>query len=174
MLLGTSFGEPSQIAVDATIKLASHAAWRGPPSRRCRARLRREQHQTYPELARARRCRLVVVGIEVGGRFGTEAAPSLLHALVWPVWRIAAADVLSLYQVLDMCVLCTLRLKFYRRLFSWQPRSYASARKPKNAIRCGIVPSWSIFGTKFFLAKWCSMMKNQKCIPNLAWVELVA
>ena len=38
----------------------------------CRlATARRKPHQTYPELARARRCRLVV-GIEVGGKFGTE------------------------------------------------------------------------------------------------------
>ena len=28
---------------------------------------RRKRHQTYPELVRARRCRLVVVGVEVGG-----------------------------------------------------------------------------------------------------------
>ena len=28
--------------------------------------------QTYPELMRARRCRLVVVGVEVGGRFGAR------------------------------------------------------------------------------------------------------
>ena len=27
---------------------------------------------TYLELVRARRCRLVVVGVKVGGRFGTE------------------------------------------------------------------------------------------------------
>ena len=31
---------------------------------------RRKRHQTYPELVRARRCRLV----EVGGRLGAEAA----------------------------------------------------------------------------------------------------
>ncbi len=35
---------------------------------------RRKRRQTYPELVRARRCRLVVVGVEVGGRFSTEAA----------------------------------------------------------------------------------------------------
>ena len=33
--------------------------------------------QTYPELERARRCWLVVVGVEVGGRFGAEAADFL-------------------------------------------------------------------------------------------------
>ena len=33
----------------------------------------RKRTQTYPELAR-RRCRLVVVGVDVGGRFGAEAA----------------------------------------------------------------------------------------------------
>ena len=35
---------------------------------------RRKRRQTCPELVRARRCRLVVVGVEGGGRFSTEAA----------------------------------------------------------------------------------------------------
>ena len=34
-------------------------------------------HHTYPELARARQCRLVVVGVEIGGRFGTETVQLL-------------------------------------------------------------------------------------------------
>ena len=39
---------------------------------------RRTRHQSHPELARALRCRLVgVVGIEVGGRFGTETVQLL-------------------------------------------------------------------------------------------------
>ena len=33
----------------------------------------RKRRVTYPELANARRCKLVVVGLEVGGRFGAEA-----------------------------------------------------------------------------------------------------
>ena len=33
-----------------------------------------KQRQTYPELERARRCRLVVFGLEVGGRWAPEAA----------------------------------------------------------------------------------------------------
>ncbi|OLP83702.1 hypothetical protein AK812_SmicGene35526 [Symbiodinium microadriaticum] len=41
------------------------------------AAARRKRHQTYPELARARRCRLVVVGVETGGRFGTETVQLL-------------------------------------------------------------------------------------------------
>ena len=35
---------------------------------------RRKGCHTYPELVRARRCRLLVVGVQVGGRFGAEAA----------------------------------------------------------------------------------------------------
>ena len=35
---------------------------------------RRKQRQAYPELGRARRCRLVVFGLEVGGRWAPEAA----------------------------------------------------------------------------------------------------
>ena len=36
-----------------------------------------KKRDTYPELTRARRCRLVVIGLEVGGRFGDEAATFL-------------------------------------------------------------------------------------------------
>ena len=35
---------------------------------------RRKRRETYPELLRARRCRLVVFGIETGGRWSQEAA----------------------------------------------------------------------------------------------------
>ena len=35
---------------------------------------RRNKERTYPELVRNRRCRLVVLGIEVGGRWSTEAS----------------------------------------------------------------------------------------------------
>ena len=37
----------------------------------------RKRRDAYPELAAARRCKLVVVGVEVGGRFGSEAASFL-------------------------------------------------------------------------------------------------
>ena len=36
---------------------------------------RRKRHQTYPELVRDRRCRLVVVGVEVGGRLALRPLP---------------------------------------------------------------------------------------------------
>ena len=38
------------------------------------AAARRKRRQTYPELDRGRRCRLVVFGLEVGGRWDAEAA----------------------------------------------------------------------------------------------------
>ena len=43
----------------------------------CSPTARRKRHQTYPELEHARRCRLVVVGLEVGGRFGAETVQLL-------------------------------------------------------------------------------------------------
>ena len=46
------------------------------------AAARRKRHPTYPELGRARGCRLIVVGIEVGGRCGTEAAQLLQQRLL--------------------------------------------------------------------------------------------
>ena len=39
--------------------------------------MKRKRLRTYPELAVARRCELVVLGLEVGGRFSREAAAFL-------------------------------------------------------------------------------------------------
>ena len=69
-----------QLAVDAT--LVSPLGRDGQPRANADAHpgivvaqaTRRKQRQTYPELERARRCRLVVFGLEVGGRWAPEAA----------------------------------------------------------------------------------------------------
>ena len=61
-------GAPCFVSRCATFRTDWH------PGRAVDAAARRKRHQTYPELVRARRCRLVVVGVEVGGRFGAEAA----------------------------------------------------------------------------------------------------
>ena len=77
---GLSLWHGAQQAVDATIvSPVTRAGDAQPgadvhPGRAVDAAARRKRHQTYPELVRARRCRLVVVGVEVGGRFGAEAA----------------------------------------------------------------------------------------------------
>ena len=69
----------AHVAVDTTLvsRLMSAAA----PRRRseatagaARADARRSTERTYPEFGRASRCRLVVLGIEVGGRWSAEAA----------------------------------------------------------------------------------------------------
>ena len=66
----------------------------------CLAKARRRKEITYPELVRGRRARLVVVGMEVGGRWSQEAqafvqllarakaraAPPLLRAAVQRSW----------------------------------------------------------------------------------------
>ena len=73
----------SQVAVDATI--VSPVARDGAPRPRAdvvpgialRNAASRKRRQTYPELSRSRRCRLVVFGVEVGGRWATEAASFL-------------------------------------------------------------------------------------------------
>ena len=70
----------SQQAIDATIVSPVTRAGEAQPGADARpgqalvGAARRKRRQTYPELVRARRCRLVVVGVEVGGRFSTEAA----------------------------------------------------------------------------------------------------
>ena len=69
----------SQLALDATIvspltrRGEAHPRADVQPGCAVAAAARRKRFQTYPELESARRCRLVVVGIEVGGRFGAEA-----------------------------------------------------------------------------------------------------
>ena len=82
---GLSLWHGAQQAVDATIvSPVTRAGEAQPgadvhPGRAVDGAAGRKCHQTYPELVRARRCRcrLVVVGVEVGGRFGAEAATSL-------------------------------------------------------------------------------------------------
>ena len=73
----------SQLALDATIvspltrRGEAHPRADVQPGCAVAAAARRNRCQTYPELGRARRGRLVVVGIETGGRFGTEAVQLL-------------------------------------------------------------------------------------------------
>ena len=70
----------AQLAVDAT--LVSPLTREGQPQPAADAQpgvalaraAQRKRRHTYPELLRARRCRLVVFGIETGGRWSEEAA----------------------------------------------------------------------------------------------------
>ena len=69
----------AQLAVDTTLVSALDSA--GRPRRQQRSTTgaalriaRRAKERTYPELLRAKRCRLVVLGIELGGRWSSEAA----------------------------------------------------------------------------------------------------
>ena len=77
---GLPLGHGSQQAIDATIGSPVTRAGEAQPGADARpgqalvGAARRKRRQTYPELVRARRCRLVVAGVEVGGRFSTEAA----------------------------------------------------------------------------------------------------
>ena len=80
---GLPFWHGAQVAVDATI--VSPIARDGTPQPRAnvvpgtvlRNAANRKRRQTYPELGRSRRCRLVVFGVEVGGRWAPEAAAFL-------------------------------------------------------------------------------------------------
>ena len=69
----------AQLAVDTTI--VSPLTRDGQPRRRAGqyagtalTEARRRKERTYPELMRSRRCRLIVLGIERGGRWSEEAA----------------------------------------------------------------------------------------------------
>ena len=72
----------SQLAIDTTLvsPLTSEAQPRRRGRRYAAAALhtaRRTKERTYPELVASSRCRLVVLGIEVGGRWSTEATQFL-------------------------------------------------------------------------------------------------
>ena len=72
----------AQLALDATIVSPVTRAGEPQPGADTRpgavpAAARRKRRQIYPELASARRARLVVIGVEAGGRFGAEAASFL-------------------------------------------------------------------------------------------------
>ena len=70
-------------------------SWPGRHKAAADAALRKRQ-ATYPELLAARRCRMVVLAVEVGGRFGAEMADFLRRlaaskARAAPPWLRAAA-----------------------------------------------------------------------------------
>ena len=70
----------AQLAVDATLVSPvtrdgrPHAGADHHPGWAVRNAARRKRRQTYPEIDRSRRCRLVVFGLEVGRRWAEEAA----------------------------------------------------------------------------------------------------
>ena len=73
----------AQLAVDATLVSPfsrdgrPHPGTETQPGVAVRTADRRKRRQTYPELDCGRRCRLVVFGLEVGGRWDAEAASFL-------------------------------------------------------------------------------------------------
>ena len=73
--MGFPLWHGSQLAIDATIVSPVTRAGKAQPGADARlvGAARRNGRKMYPELVRARRCRLVVVGVEVGGRFSSEA-----------------------------------------------------------------------------------------------------
>ena len=68
----------SQLAIDATtVSPATRAGQRHPradtqPGWAADNAARRKRRDTYPELTRARWCRVIVIGLEVGGRFASR------------------------------------------------------------------------------------------------------
>ena len=69
----------AQLAVDTTLVSALDSAGQARRHHRLTAGAalrvaRKAKERTYPELLRAARCRLVVVGVEFGGRWSEEAA----------------------------------------------------------------------------------------------------
>ena len=69
----------AQLAVDTTLVSALDSAGQARRHQRSTAGAalriaRKAKERTYPELLRSERCRLVVLGIELGGRWSTEAA----------------------------------------------------------------------------------------------------
>ena len=79
------------------------------PGSALRNAARRKRRQTYPELDRSRRCRLVVFGLDVGGRWDSEAAtfvrllararaagtPAALRASAQAAWVLRWSGIIS-------------------------------------------------------------------------------
>ena len=85
---GLSLFGGAQVAVDATLvrpltregKPIPKATWQNGAA--LEAAEKRKREQTYPEFFSAERCRLLVVGMETGGRW-SEQAYSFLELLAW-------------------------------------------------------------------------------------------
>ena len=110
----------AQLAVDTTI--FSPLTTDGQPRRRAGqyagtalTETRRRKERTYPEFMRSRRCRLVVLGIETGGKWSEEAA-SFVKLLARAKARQArrllqhsvAAALINRYGPVDPCCLASL------------------------------------------------------------------
>ena len=97
---------------DTTI--AAHRRSRRDPARPVALlEARRRKEATYPELLASARCRLVVIGVEVGGRWGSEAA-SFLRLLARARARAAPRPFALPFEVLmstDGPACCALQLR---------------------------------------------------------------
>ena len=85
----------AQLAVDTTLVSPLTSAgqprhWRGDFTAAALADARRAKERAYPELLRGGRCKLVVMALEVGGRWSTEAA-SFIRQLAQTRCRAAPA-----------------------------------------------------------------------------------
>ena len=96
---GLPLYQGAQLAVDATLIVSlvgrdgtAHPHTTTTPGAAIAQATRRKRVSVYPEFEQQRRCRLIVVGLEVGGRWGQEAH-TLLH-------RLAVAKARSVQQPL--------------------------------------------------------------------------
>ena len=95
---GLPLYQGAQLAVDATLVSpvgrdgTAHPHTTTTPGAAIAQATRRKRVSVYPEIEQQRRCRLIVVGLEVGGRWGQEAH-TLLH-------RLAVAKARSVQQPL--------------------------------------------------------------------------
>ena len=112
---GLNLWHGAQLAVDATLvspvtrEGLPQAGAATHPGSALRNAARRKRRQTYPELDRSRRCRLVVFGLEVGGRWDSEAAtfvrllararaagtPTALRASAQAAWVLRWSGIIS-------------------------------------------------------------------------------
>ena len=133
-----------QLAVDATI--VSPVRRDGQPRPGADARpatalshaAQRKRRQTYPELDRARRCRLVVFGVEVGGRWSEEAATF--------VRLLAKARARSAPAALQKAVRAALVHRWSGILSMAVQRSFAASLLElplDNECRDGPMPPWA-------------------------------
>ena len=123
-----SSGEPQPHAadVDGTILLEA----------------RRDKEATYPELASSTRCRLVVVAVETGGRWGEEA-----HL----VWQLALAKARDVPHFLTQQVALVWERRWTRKLSTVCAMSFATSlvepmsQERRCARQPGMCHRWQTF-----------------------------
>ena len=150
---GLALWQGAQAAVDTTlVSPVTRAGGAQPqadrvPGNALEQAAKRKRLHTYPELAVARRCKLVVLALEVGGRFGLEAVAFLRQARARPLRGYARPCSVHPCTVGRACWLWRRNARWLTRSWScrWRQQTNATARSHPSVTcsRMLVTPSQS-------------------------------